>query len=67
MEVVCKIPYRYEGGDEDLTIGKTYKVISDFQGSYYITQDNGYRCWYDPKNFYTKNELRDIKLDKLLT
>lgn len=67
MFVVCKIPFRYEGGDEDLTIGKTYKVIYDFRGSYYITQDNGCRYWYDPKNFYTKDELRDIKLNKLLT
>ncbi len=67
MEVVCKIPFRYEGGDNDLTIGKTYKTIYNWDESYYITSDNGTRYWFDIKNFYTKKELRDIKLNKLLT
>jgi hypothetical protein len=67
MFVICKIPFRFTGGQEELTIGKLYNVICDYQGSYYITQDDGGRYWYDIKNFYTKDELRDIKLDKLLT
>lgn len=71
MFVICKIPFRFTNGDAELTIGKSYKVLYEIDKNghtaYYITRDNGDRYWYEIGNFYTKNELRDIKLDKLLT
>jgi hypothetical protein len=67
MFVICKIPFRFTNGDVELTIGKSYKVIYEIGESYYITRDDGNRNWYEIRNFYNKNELRDNKLDKLLT
>ncbi len=67
MFAICKIPFRFADGDNELTIDKSYKIIYEVGESYYITRDNGDRYWYDIKNFYTKDELRDIKLNKLLT
>ena len=71
MIIVCKwtsIPARLEEQYVNLTIGKNYKALSDFNDSDFMVEmidDAGEKCWYPKNNFYSLEAYRDYKLRKI--
>lgn len=73
MIVVCR--HRYIVGRSymhhyiNLTVGKRYEVEASTLSNdtmFRIVDDSGQFCYYPKDNFYTLEEYRDRKLDKML-
>ena len=54
------IGYKY------LTPGKEYEVVEVQDGYYVVVDDDDYETRYPFRNFHTKQQIREIKLNKLL-
>lgn len=72
MIIVCKgtsMPGRLEEQYYiNLTIGKNYTSLTDFNDSDMMVQmidDAGERCWYPKNNFYSLESHRNYKLSKI--
>ena len=55
------ISYKY------LTTGKEYEVVEVQDGYYVIVDDDDYENRYPFRNFHTKQQIREINLNKLLS
>ena len=72
--VVCKKPYKsslhgwYHGPEEYLTVGSEYKLI-EYNDSYFYIQDRhdtySFHILTFKEHFYTKKQLRKLKLDEI--
>jgi hypothetical protein len=67
MKVVC-IDNRINRGidKEELTLYKTYDIINEDVGTYYIRNDLGKFYDYNKTRFITLDEWRRIQLKKIL-
>jgi hypothetical protein len=71
MIIVCKVTSmqgRLEEQYINLTIGKNYTALSDFNDidmMIEMVDDAGDKCWYPKNNFYSLEAYRDYKLGKI--
>lgn len=50
----------------NLTIGKTYEVITHDKWNYRIINNKGFQCWYHIEHFKPLSEIRNETINKLL-
>lgn len=68
-----KVKCRYNGGSynsiigNDLTIGKTYEVVANFDNRCAIINDSDFEDLYPKHWFISLSEFRNEKIDRLLS
>lgn len=61
MKMICV--KKYDG--QDITIGKTYEILSGYGHKYFLT-DNNSEVLYFPQYFMSIEEHRDKQLNEIL-